>query len=193
MTGPQLYIDIINVLDSLEAYALRSALEWFGAQVTLHLVGQASDIVRILGDGGSHSNNIVLMCHGNDEGLILPELAPALEAEQPYHGVLTPGDIGAFAHLPGSVVLNTGCSLGAPAFAEAFLQAGVRAYIGARGDPHGSSSLFYAIHFYYERIFAGRDIRTAHKLASSHDEQTGMFTLYEREDAVERPRGTSRS
>jgi hypothetical protein len=185
MAKPQLYVDIINVLDSLEAYALRSALEWFGAQVTLHLVGQASDIGRILGGGGNHSKNIVLTCHGSDEGLILPELAPALEEEQPYHGVLTPGDIGAFAHLPGAVVLNTGCLLGTSAFAEAFLQAGARTYIGARGDPHGSSSLFYAIHFYYERIFAGRDIRTAHELASSHDEQTGLFTLYEREDAIE--------
>ncbi|HIJ64597.1 MAG TPA: hypothetical protein HPP77_01495 [Candidatus Hydrogenedentes bacterium] len=109
----------------------------------------------------------------------LPELAPAIEEQQPYHRALTPDDLAAFLKLPETVVINTGCSLGLPPFADAFMRSGCRAYVGPTGDPEGDASLFYALCFHYELFCGGKSVRTAHDIASSHDAQTRMFQLYE--------------
>jgi len=176
---PRTFADIVAIDDTLEALAVRFALEWWGVQVTLHLVGEAKDVVRILGGEEEISKNVILMCHGNDKGLVLPELHPSIEEKQPYHGALTPTDLKEFLHLPDCIVLNTGCSLGTPEFADAFLQAGCQAYIAPLGDPEGTASLFYVLYFYYEWICRGNDMKKAHERVSSHDEETRMFKLYE--------------
>jgi hypothetical protein len=169
---------LVEVSNTLEALALRAALEWWGARVTLHLVGMAQDVVRILGGGEPLAEYVVLACHGDERGLILPELVPEVELEQPYHGAITAADFHEFLKLPGKVVLNNGCGLGRPEIAEAFLQAGVRAYIGASDYPDGDSSLFYAFHFFYGLIHNVASIEEAHARASAHDKGTQMFRLY---------------
>ena len=76
-------VDIVCVADWREAQALRAALEWWQIEVFLHLVGQAEDLVRILGEKEPLSKHIALMCHGTVEGLVLPELHPTVEDRQP--------------------------------------------------------------------------------------------------------------
>lgn len=44
---------------------------------------QAKDAVRILGEEGHKSKIIFLMCHGNERGIVLPELGPDIEQDQP--------------------------------------------------------------------------------------------------------------
>jgi hypothetical protein len=118
------------------------------------------------------------------EGLSLPELAPSVEAAQPYHGALTPADLQEFVQLPGRLVLNTSCSLGTPEFAGAFLRSGCHSYIGATGDPDGEAALFYVLHFFYELHYHGRSVAEAHERAASHDIETGLFTLFPRPELV---------
>lgn len=178
---PRASLDVVVINDDLEALALRAALEWWQVQITLHLIGQAKDVVHILGKGGNKSKLIFLMCHGNEQGIILPELGPEVEKEQPYHQVLTPTNLTEFLHLPGCIVVNTGCITGTPAFAQAFLDASCTAYIGPTDYPSGDSSLFYVLHLCYGWIASGRSLNEAHALTISHDAGTQMFHLFEQE------------
>lgn len=176
---PKAYVDIIEIEDAIEALALRSALEWWGIQVTLHLVGQAKDIVYLLSGNVSISSNIILMCHGDERGLCLPTLSDEIEAEQPYHGALTAENFREFLELPDCVVLNTGCGQGQPDVAQAFLDGGCRAYIAPIDYPSGDASLFFALHFYYEWLCKDTELRQAFVMASSPKDDTGLFRFYD--------------
>jgi hypothetical protein len=182
VTPPKLSVDLVEVSSTLDALALRAALEWWGARVTLHLVGMAQDVVCILGGGEPLAEYIVLACHGDGRGLVLPELGLEIEQEQPYHGAITAADFHGFLKLPDKVVLNNGCALGRPEIAEAFLRAGARSYIGATDYPDGDSSLFYALHFFYDLIYNKMAIEEAHARASAHDKGTQMFRLYQKSE-----------
>jgi hypothetical protein len=175
---PKTYLDIVVIDDDLEALALRSALEWWGVQVTLHRIGQAKDLVSLLSGSRRISKTIFLMCHGNYQGLLLPELHSDLEKSQPYHGALTPAHLAEFMYLPDCVLISTGCATGTSAFADAFSAAGCRAYIGPAGYPNGDAVLFYTLHLCYEWICKGQPLKEAHQRATAHDEETGMFRLY---------------
>jgi hypothetical protein len=78
-------------------------------------------------------------------------------------------------------VLNTGCALGTAEFAEAFLGAGCRAYIGPSDYPEGSAALFCVLHFLYDLLCRKASIREAHEAARAHCEDTAQFILYEKE------------
>ncbi len=187
MPAPVLHIDIVSVSDSLEALALHGPLEWRGAQVTTHWIGSGQDLIRVLGGSERLSKTVVLMCHGDSRGLVLPELHPSIDRTQPYHGALSPSDLREFLRLPGCTVLNTGCSLGSRAFADAFLSAGCKAYNGADGDPEGSASLFYCLHLFYSLICRKMPLRRAHGVARSQDQDTAIFRLYGRPAAKRAP------
>lgn len=176
-------VDIVSIDDSLEAPALRSALERWDVRVTLHPIGQAKHLVSVL-DGSQHLSPIVfLICHGDDRGIILPELMAELEAEQPYHPVVTAADIREFVWLPDGVLINTGCATGTPEFAGACLDAGSHVYIGPTGYPDGAASLFYVFQLCYEWIYKGRQLSEAHARANAPDDQTGLFKLFEKSTA----------
>jgi len=180
MAGPDRRVDIV-ALDFLEALSIRPVLEFYNATVSLHLVGEAKDVVRILGGEEKIADTIILSGHGDEKGLVLPELGPEIEKEQPYHGTTTPGDFKKFLNLPpGSLVLNTSCALGTEEMAGAFLGSGCRYYIGPTDYPDGTSAVFYALHFFYERICRGNGVEQAHQSARAHDDETAMFRLYRR-------------
>lgn len=172
-------IDIINVDDALEALALRSVLEYWGCTVALHHIATAQHLVQALGGETALSKHIVLMCHGVELGLALPELAPEIAAQQPYQTALSPAHLKEFLHLPGCLVVNTGCLMGKPEFAAAFLQAGCHGYIGLTDYPEGSSSLFYVLHFFYELHVRNSSALIAHQKAAAHDAETQMFQLHQ--------------
>ncbi len=50
------------------------------------------------------------MCHGIDEGIVLPELVEEVAKEQPYNKILTPNNLNDFLKLNKSLVVNTGCT-----------------------------------------------------------------------------------
>jgi len=96
MTKPLARLDIVEIEDTLAAHALRGALECWDVQVRMHWVGMARDVVRLLGGEEKLYEIVVLMCHGNDKGLVLPALHPSIERRQPYHRALTPKDLEEF-------------------------------------------------------------------------------------------------
>lgn len=176
---PKTSVTIIAIADDLEALALRAALEWWGVQVTIHFIGQAKDLVAILGDTTRRATTFFLMGHGDEQGFILPELHPDIEREQPYHSPLAPAHLVQFMHLPDCIVISTGCATGTEAFAEAFLSAGCRAYVGPTGYVEGDASLFYSLALCYEWICKGQVLGTAHQKAIVHDSETSLFRLFE--------------
>jgi hypothetical protein len=175
-----LAVELINIGDDWQTFALRSVLECYGITVRLHPIATAAQLVALLDGSTSLSQHIVVMCHGCESGIALPELAPEVEAAQPYQKVLTPENLQQFLRLSDKVVLNTGCTTGDAPFAKAFLGAGCRSYIGPAGYPDGDAALFYALHFFYELYSRGRILSEAHNLACSHNDETGLFTLTNR-------------
>jgi hypothetical protein len=177
---PKRSVDLMDVGDTEQALACRAVLECFFLRVNLYQIGEARDLVRILGGKQALSDEIVLFAHCIKRGLALPQVAPALEKRQPYHKAIGPSDFREFLCLENKLVIHTGCSLGKPSYAQAFLDAGCRAYIGSTEDPRGDSAFFYVIHFFYARHCRRKSLPEAHRLAARHDSQTRMFRLYER-------------
>jgi hypothetical protein len=171
-------VTLLNIADSLEAIALRAALEWWAIEVTLHHVGSAAQLVTLLKGATPLSPLVVLLCHGDERGILLPECAAELAATQPFDG-LGPDDLRQFVRLPGSVVVNTGCATGTPAFAAAFRASGARTYIGPTGYPDGSASLFYCLALIYAHLVRGQSLAVAHAQAAAHDAETAQFRLFE--------------
>lgn len=172
------HIDIINVDDDQTSLALRSVLECIGCRVTLHQATTARHLVDLLsGKVPIASEFLMLMCHGIPDGLCLPVLEPQLEAQQPYHRVIRPSQFGEFVHLPGKLVLNTGCALGTPDYGGAFLLGRCDTYIGAMACPSGEAALYYALNFCYELV-RGKSVAQAHAAAAVADDDRRMFVLY---------------
>ena len=72
-------IDIIVINDDLEALAFRSALEYWGIRVNLHLIGKSQDLVDLFKE--ELSSYLFIFCHGTDKGIVLPELAEEVARE----------------------------------------------------------------------------------------------------------------
>lgn len=186
MVGPSAIIDLVSIEDTEGTIALRATLEWWNCQVIVRYIATAQDMVDVLGGGTTFHNTVkalILMCHGGEHGIHMPELHPSVDAGQPYHGDLTPTNLEEFVRLPpGYVVINTGCSTGSEEFARAFFRGGCSAYIGPRGDPAASSSLFYMLTLCYEWLCRGQSLRDAHEKAAAHDDQTGMYHWFANPD-----------
>jgi hypothetical protein len=174
-------VEILFIADELEALALRGVLEYWGVRVNIHFVATANQLIQVLDGSLSLAETIILMCHGVEAGLYLPELAPEFAAQQRYQRAISAANFREFLRLPDKVVINTGCSLGTPDYAAAFLEGGCRVYIGADGDPEGNAALFYALHLFYAHYCQGQPLTDAHAAASRHDPDTGMFKLYRRQ------------
>ena len=173
-------IDIINLADDLASVALRSVLEYWQCTVAIHHVATSKQLVDVLNGETALSKHIIIMCHGTKQGLVLPELAPEIAAEQPYRQVITATNLQEFLYLPDCLVLNTGCVTGRPEFASAFLNAGCHSYIGPVDYPEATSGLFYPLHFFYEFHVRNSPVEIAHQKAAAHDAETQMFHFYQK-------------
>jgi hypothetical protein len=171
-------VDIINIKDDFEAFALRPVLEYFGLKVELHLIATSNDLVKILGKGNNLSSTVIIMCHGEDNAISMPPLGESIAANQHYKHNIFPIQLNEFLHLPDRLIINNGCNLGNEDFAQSFIKAGCKAYIGANGYPEATASLFFVINFFYAYACLKTSIQTAHKLASSQSEETHLFNLY---------------
>lgn len=92
-------VDVVDV-DTGEGVAIRPALEAFGVRVSLLRVGQPRHLVAALG-GGATAPFVVLVCHGDEGAIVLPELAEEMERLQPFHCRCGPRELRAFARLAG--------------------------------------------------------------------------------------------
>jgi len=74
-------------------------------------------------------------------------------------------------------VIATGCDTGYPALAQAVLDCGASAYVGACGAPFGYASLFAPIYLFYE-LTEQRTLSEAIDRLRRHDNELEMWRLY---------------
>lgn len=170
----------VHLVDVESGYggALREALETFGVRVDRSPVGQARHLVRALSHG-PRAPFVVLACHGEDGGIVVPELAPQLERYQPFSRRIRPEDLRSFARFDGATVIATGCDTGHPALVEAVLDSGAGAYVAPDGAPFAYASFFAPVVLFYE-LTERRTLAEAVSRLQDHDGELGMWRLHTR-------------
>jgi hypothetical protein len=164
----------------MEALTLRQVIECFGeAHVGLFGVGRASHLISCLRGEKTAAEHLVICCHGDDEGIILPELHPSVAVNERYVDRFGREAVCAEARLDGQVVICTGCSTGM--LADSFLQAGAGAFIGPTSDPHGSAPLAFLAVLYYRLLACGDTLEKACERARRTGGDTRLFGLFLRE------------
>ena len=158
----------IIAIDDWSATALRATLEVYNYRVTTHWVGSRKELTMLL-DGSLPLEDelIILACHGDEQGIVIPG-EPQLGSQE----------LGSIAKLQDKTVLSLGCMTGTPAFRDAFVKAGARAYVAPTDYPDASSALVFAAVFCYE-LSKGTSVSEATKKAAGTDDETGMFVLSE--------------
>jgi hypothetical protein len=178
-------IDLVVLGHALEAIALRSMLESFDLALRTHFVGNVKKLVSLLNGEDNLHEILILSCHGDERGMLLPELSEELEKEMLYHKVLTAKDCSEFLKLQNQIVINTGCCLGNEEFAKSFIQQGAKAYIGAETYVEGNAASFFVISFLYFHLCNNLSLQEAFTKAKSLDSETNLFTLHQRKNSEE--------
>lgn len=160
-----------------EAHALRSAAEYWGAFVTVTWVGNSGQIVEYFSQCPEH-DLIIIAGHGDERGLLLPELAEEIRSHYPYNEVIRAEDFAHFLRLEGNTIINTSCLGGMQQLAEVFLSRGAAYYIGPTAYPEGSASLMYCLDFLYNYLLDSRHVEAAHLKASNYADDRNQFKLY---------------
>ncbi|MCK8100828.1 delta-aminolevulinic acid dehydratase [Bacillus sp. 2CMS4F] len=164
----------------LESFALRSALEYYGAKVHMHWVGRPNDLVSVLsGENRGETDYLILSFHGEDGKFILPELGQDVyEKNEPRSCYFGPEEVRANADLRGVHVLATGCTLGDKRLAEAFRQCKSSSYIAPGDYIDGNATLIFVLTFIYELMTNAKSQEAAFQKAASIDKETSLFQLY---------------
>lgn len=164
----------------LESFALRAALENFGAKVDMHWIGRPNDLIHVLsGRNRREIDYLLLSFHGEEGALIMPELGEDVyEDEEPRGAAFGADEIKQYASLKGIHVISTGCTLGEKKLADAFLEAGALSYIAPDDYIDGNAAFIFVLTLLYERLNNTKTVRAAFDRASSIDEETKLFQLY---------------
>ncbi len=161
----------------MEAQAMRSVAECFEALVSVTWTGNSAQIVDFLSQTPAHE--LILICgHGDERGVLLPELAEEVRARFPFNDLISPHDFAGFARLGGNVVLSSCCATGTPEMARAFLKNGARFFIGPDDYPDGDMALLFEIMFVSHFLKHG-DVRAALDEAHRCVPESEMFRLFE--------------
>jgi hypothetical protein len=140
-------------------------------------VGNSAQIVEFM--SGKPKHDIIAICgHGDERGLLLPELAEKVKNEYPYNDAIRPEDFAEFLNLNGNAVINSSCMGGVRSMADVFLACGARYYIAPNSYPEGNASLMYLLSFLYEYIQSDRNVELAHQISSQHSDDRSQFILF---------------
>lgn len=157
----------IAALEPSEAAVLRLLLEYDGYEVRFRQIGRPRDLAEALSDEAPDAGDLIIACHGDAKGIVLPDLHPAVAAGEPFREYAGPEQIRKYAHLGGRVVVCTGCSTGSEELARAFLDAGASAFIAPSSEPE--DAVFFLAHL-YRRLRRGSTLSEAVAFAQSHDD-----------------------
>ena len=176
---PRPPVAIVAVGDSGEALLLRAVLENLGAAVTLHLPGVPADVVACLAQGPPSPAHLIISGHGDDNGFVLGEFGPGIDASALVDGSLPAFALRGNVDLPGTVVVSTACETGTPAFADVFLTGGAACYIAPVGYPEGSAVPLFVHALFHDLLRRGSSVEVAVRRARqalAPDEAT--FSLF---------------
>ena len=93
---------------------------------------------------------IIISGHGDERGLLLPELSEEVKNKYPYNNVITAEDFAQFVQLNKNIVINASCMGSIKSFADVFLSRGASCYIAPNNYPEGGATLMYLLNFIYE-------------------------------------------
>ncbi|MGQ8947622.1 delta-aminolevulinic acid dehydratase [Bacillus altitudinis] len=164
----------------LESFALRAALENFGAKVDMHWIGRPNDLIDVLsGRNRGETDFIILSFHGEEGAFLMPELGEDVYEEgEPRGAAFGADDIKEYASLNGVHIICTGCTLGEKKVAEAFLETGAISYTAPDDYIDGNASFIFVLTMLYELVNNSKTVRAAFDQARSIDEETKLFQLY---------------
>ena len=173
-------VDLV-VLDAVEAYGLRGILEYMGLRVNWLPIGRPQHLIEALGNQESAAPHVIVCCHGDKRGIVLEKLGPEVTRDEPSTDRLTPDLARRYVRLPGRVVIATGCDTGCTDMGQAFVEGGCDAYIAPDGYP--GDALFF-LHCLYHDLVRGESLVMAFERARDHDDNTRLFRLHSRAQAV---------
>ena len=158
--------------------AVRSVLESCGLAVELYGIGQPRHLASALsgrGIGGA-PDFVILVCHGLDGEVLFDELAPELQAVQPFSR-MGPSEVREHYRLSAPVVVSTGCETGTDAMAAAFLSSGATQYVAPPHLPDGDSSLLL-LHMLFYGLSLGWSLDDALQRAVTFDARLTPWRLW---------------
>ncbi|BFH66857.1 hypothetical protein J27TS7_40420 [Paenibacillus dendritiformis] len=182
MSRPEMNVALVCGPDcDMDTQAIRAALEYFGARVFTYWIGRPSDFNAVLSGEDLYPgiDLIILNFHGDEGHFCMPELGEDVYEEHEPRGDYGPEEIRRYARLDHHIVIGNGCSLGDPALAQAFLDAGCTMYIGPDDYPEGTSALMFVLRLAYEMIQNKKSVQEAVEAARAMDEENlSMYRIY---------------
>lgn len=177
------YLNIALVVgdnSDLEVQSLRATLEYFGARVITYWIGRPRDLMDVLSGKSLYEDiDYIIFCfHGEEGEFVMEELGEDVYEKDELRGNFGVTEIKQYAKLHNKYIINSGCTLGDPKLATAFLNSGVKAYIGSTDYVDGNAALMFTMRLFYELINHQRTIDDAFQDAKSLDNGTLTFELY---------------
>jgi hypothetical protein len=172
----------LHVIDSWsghEAHAVRAAAECWGYAVTVTWLGTSRQLVDFFA-ARQRYDLLVVSLHGDEEGLILPELAPEIAREQPYGSRISATQLAEFVSPVVPVAIASGCLLGTRSFADTYVSAGFQTYIAPPDYPSASGALMYILAFLYNLTSTGGDPMASHRAADRIIPADDRFEIFSR-------------
>lgn len=171
---------VIGYDSDKEGQALREALEYFGVRVVTYYIGRPKDLIDVLSGEILYEDMeyIVLCFHGDEGEFIMDELGEDVYEEDEPKGNFGAEEVKRYARLHHRSVINSGCTLGDKALAEAFLSCGAKVYIGSTDYVDGNASLMFLIRLFYGMINHEQPIHHSFEEARLLDDETSTFQLY---------------
>lgn len=137
---PKQNLTIVAVGDALEANAVRATLEGLNYRTTTHWIGSRAELLKLLAGEIPTDDTVVLSCHGDEQGILVPEEPP-----------ITAADLRTHARLDGKTIVNLGCET--HAMAAAFHAAGASHYIAPTDSPDGTAALAFVTNLFFLRTY----------------------------------------
>jgi len=170
-------LTLVGLGDTGEAQLLRALLEHLGLKICLNLPGKPSDFFSGFSFYGQPPDAVILSAHGDEEGIIFPQMAEGVDTLTLPGDRITPSLIAERLELPAVPIVSTACSSGTAAFVQAFFTAGASAYIAPEGDPEGVGIPLF-LHMLFHQLCTGSPhLETAFAAANNLLPAGDGFTL----------------
>ena len=168
-------VAIVAIGDSGEARLIRDLLEAQGHEVRLAHAGKPSDVFAGLDFFGTPADAAILSAHGDEKGIVFPEMAAGVDTLVLRDDRLTPAIFHAHLRAAPKLVLSTACDTGGDAFASAFLDAGANSYAAPVDYPEGADIAIWLAVFF--RALADSDAEAALARANAAVSAESAFRL----------------